>query len=72
MGSCLTKKNKNKLASYDPSKLHEVECFNDFSISNIEEFEPMEVTDNRSFVRRQFQDIMKHKIYFRRLGDKDY
>lgn len=70
MGSCLTKKNKNKLAAYDPSKVESVECFDEFSISPREELEPMEMTDYRSFVMRNFKRMMRSKIYFRKLNNE--
>jgi len=71
MGSCLTKKNKNKLATYDPTKVQSVECFDEFSISPREELEPMEMSDYRSFVMRQYQRMMRNKVYFRRLRNEE-
>jgi len=73
MGSCLTKKHKNKLAAYDPTKVQSVECFDEFSISPREELEPMETYDYRSFVIRQYKKMMRNKVYFRRLrNEEDY
>ena len=51
-------------------KLKVLNVFDEFSISPREELEPMEMTDYRSFVMRNFKRMMRSKIYFRKLNNE--
>jgi len=75
MGSCLTKKNKYKLAEYDPNlpSSENSESFGETG-SNFEsqELEPMQMTDYRSLIMRRYKKMMASKVYHFRKLKNDY
>ena len=68
MGSCLTKKNKYKLAEYDPNLPNSESVAESGDNFESQELEPMEMSDYRSLIMKRYKRMMRSKVYnFRRL-----
>ena len=54
MGSCLTKKNKYKLAEYDPNLPNSESVAESGDNFESQELEPMEMSDYRSLIMKRY------------------
>ena len=70
MGSCLNKKKKNVLSTFDPSNPNDVHIPSNALSFSMKPLEPMPISD--SLIMRTFKRMMRPKYHFRRLREEDF